>query len=130
MSTPVSDDYFLQPCQCVPPECGSKPPLSPEAFDSIPAGSGNEYVPAPYDIVVGSQLISIHWENDVETMTAGDCAARCQESATCLFFWHGTQASASTCRLYKQCSSLVHEGGLEGTLRAMEREKALPCRRR
>ncbi|CAE7250862.1 unnamed protein product [Symbiodinium natans] len=56
-------------------------------------------------------------------MEKANCETKCREDEKCNFFWHGTQHSASVCRTFAACDSLVREFGLDGTLSAMPREK-------
>ncbi|CAE7563028.1 unnamed protein product, partial [Symbiodinium necroappetens] len=48
--TPVVDDYWLHPCQCIPPAWGQEEPVTAEALEDVPAGSlGAGFLPRPYE---------------------------------------------------------------------------------
>ncbi|CAE7737165.1 Rs1, partial [Symbiodinium pilosum] len=88
------------------------------------------YVPPPLMLVSGEFVCptrnlldnpGIYFESETESMEYEVCEAKCKNHDDCNFFWHGTQSSATTCRLFSACDSLVREMGLEGDLMAMPR---------
>ena len=46
-------DYWLHPCECAPPAWGMEKPVNPESFESVPGKSGNQFTPAPFELVAG-----------------------------------------------------------------------------
>jgi hypothetical protein len=146
-STDEKDDFWLHPCDCVPPLWGTEKPVAMEVFNSVPSGSGNEFVPTPYTIVTGGFVCDIdfhlqsYYETETEaidpavcevlcrTYTVTDCgdggdSSDCKEiEGTCKYFWHGVQNDAVACRLYSACDDLVREPGTEGTLSAFPQDK-------
>lgn len=96
--------------------------MNPESFESVPGKSGNQFTPAPFELVAGQfvcpakELLDngVHFETETEQMERADCEARCKADNLCNFFGHGSQQGANTCRLYSACSHLVREMGLEG----------------
>eukprot|EP00435_Cladocopium_sp_Y103_P000050 s4143_g1.t1 len=125
-------DYWLHPCECAPPAWGMEKPVNPESFQSVPGKSGNQFTPAPFELVSGQfvcpakELLDngVHFETETEQMERADCEARCKADNLCNFFWHGSQQGANTCRLYSACSHLVREMGLEGRLAALPRSNS------
>eukprot|EP00438_Fugacium_kawagutii_P002576 Skav219264 [mRNA] locus=scaffold1380:65462:76154:- [translate_table: standard] len=93
------EDYWLHPCECAPPAWGMDKPVNPESFESVPGTSGNQFTPAPFELVSGQfvcpakQLLDngVHFETESEQMERADCEARCKADSLCNFFWHGSQ---------------------------------------
>ena len=92
-------DYWLHPCDCAPPAWGMEKPVNPESFESVPGKSGNQFTPAPFELVSGQfvcpakELLDngVHFETETEQMERADCEARCKADNLCNFFWHGSQ---------------------------------------
>ncbi|CAE7204499.1 unnamed protein product [Symbiodinium sp. KB8] len=124
-------DYWLHPCDCAPDAWGPELPVDPQMYEHLPANSSNQFTPTPYVIVTGQlvcpsrQLLGggngVHFQSEEEVLEPADCEARCREQTTCLFFWHGSQHGAATCRLFTGCDNLVREFSLEGDLKVMPR---------
>lgn len=132
-STPEPEDFWLHPCDCIPPAWGEAAPVNGVAFGMVPPGSKNSFTPKPFAIVTGQfvcpsrQLLEqdgVHFESETEVLEPKDCESRCKEQASCAFFWHGTQHGASTCRLFKGCDNLIREFSLDGTLQSMPRSES------
>ncbi|CAE7824831.1 unnamed protein product [Symbiodinium sp. CCMP2592] len=130
--TEEAADYFLHPCDCIP-DGWDGAPVSEEALDSVPSGSGNIFLPRPLALTTGDlvcpgeQLLVVHFQTQTESMESADCESRCKAwgpSQPCTFFWHGLQHGAMTCRLYGSCPYLVTEFGLEGQLVALPSEES------
>ncbi|CAE7335249.1 unnamed protein product [Symbiodinium natans] len=128
-STEAPEDFWLHPCDCAPEAWGADLPMNPKTFETIPSGSSNQYIPAPYLIVEGQfacptrQLRGLHRETETEVMEKADCEAICRMDEHCHLFWHGQQHGASVCRIFSGCDSLVRELGIEGALMAMPKRK-------
>eukprot|EP00439_Symbiodinium_sp_Y106_P008903 s253_g1.t1 len=130
-STHDGADYWLHPCDCAPKAWGEKPPVDPLVYAQLPPDSPDNFVPSPLIIVEGefvcspsSLLGSPLFETDTTSMEAGDCEVKCKNNDACAFFWHGSQHSQSTCRLYKSCDNLLREPGVEGMLMALPKSTA------
>ena len=122
-------DFWLHPCDCASKMWGDKPPVDPQVFAQMPPESPDEFVPSPMVIVEGQFVCPPGYmlgdgplfESDIESMEVGDCEIRCKNNDDCHFFWHGSQHSANTCRLYSRCNNLLREPGVEGVLKAVPR---------
>lgn len=87
-------DYWLHPCECAPPAWGMEKPVNPESFESVPGKSGNQFTPAPFELVAGQfvcpakELLDngVHFETETEQMERADCEARCKADNLCNFF--------------------------------------------
>ncbi|CAE7465007.1 Rs1 [Symbiodinium sp. CCMP2456] len=124
-------DYWLHPCDCAPKAWGEKPPVDPLVYAQLPPDTPDNFVPSPLVIVEGefvcspsSLLGSPLFETDTTSMEAGDCEVKCKNNDECEFFWHGSQHSQSTCRLYKRCDNLLREPGVEGMLMGLPKTTA------
>ncbi|CAE8614700.1 unnamed protein product [Polarella glacialis] len=131
-NTVPAEDFWLHPCDCVPPAWGAGAPMSQVSFDEVPVGSNNSFVPKPFSIVQGQfscpsrQLLpgkaGLHYETETEAFEASACESRCRVQESCRFFFQGTQHGTKTCRLFSDCDSLVREFSLSGKLMAMPRQ--------
>ncbi|CAE6923567.1 ACBP2 [Symbiodinium sp. KB8] len=100
-----------------------------EVFAQMPPESADDFVPSPMMIVEGQFVCPPGYmlgdgpifESDIESMEIGDCEIKCKNNDDCHFFWHGSQHSANTCRLYSRCDNLLREPGVEGVLKAVPR---------
>ncbi|CAE7525385.1 unnamed protein product [Symbiodinium natans] len=123
------EDFWLHPCARSWQMWGDKPPVDPQVFAQMPPESADDFVPSPMMIVEGQFVCPPGYmlgdgplfESDIESMEVGDCEIKCKNNDDCHFFWHGTQHSANTCRLYSQCENLLREPGVEGILKAVPR---------
>ncbi|CAE6926078.1 TRPT1 [Symbiodinium natans] len=128
-SSDLPEDHWLHPCQCAPPLWGQNAPVIPDAFSSIPAGSGNVFTAPPFLIVDGQfscgldqeQVLDVIFESDLQTLTFEECQVLCSEREDCRYFLSGEVLSSKQCRLYKTCFSLWREVGLAGQLYSFPR---------
>eukprot|EP00933_Yihiella_yeosuensis_P021070 TRINITY_DN16769_c0_g1_i1.p1 TRINITY_DN16769_c0_g1~~TRINITY_DN16769_c0_g1_i1.p1 ORF type:complete len:2816 (-),score=557.46 TRINITY_DN16769_c0_g1_i1:303-8750(-) len=131
-ATPEPADHWLHPCDCAPKAWGDKPPVDPSAFEMEVVDSKDGFIPAPLEIVSGQVACparnllpdGVHYATENDALEAATCEAKCRDKENCKFFWHGTQQSAITCRLYSGCDSLVNEYGLDGSLTSLPRTQA------
>jgi len=129
-STTTDMDYTLHACDCFP-ESWTGDPVTPKSAGQLPPGSDNEYVPLAIEIAKGSLVC------DQESLLAPpymldgarqeECHHACQLNTSCRFFWMGSAAAVSQCRLYTACRTLLTEAGASGTLAARSSDKV--CRR-
>jgi hypothetical protein len=135
LDDPLTDDpadYWLHPCECFSEAWGNNAPVTSESFADVPPGSNNAYVPNPILVVSGqfvcekASLLSIEFLSNQDQGQDPTCARRCQATDGCTFFWDGKTHGDSTCRLYSDCTTLIRESGLQGTLSAMSTSKS--CR--
>jgi hypothetical protein len=97
-------DYWLHPCECAPPAWGMEKPVNPESFESVPGKSGNQFTPAPFELVAGQfvcpakELLDngVHFETETEQMERADCEARCKADNLCNFFGMDPSRRGST----------------------------------
>jgi len=129
-ATPMAADYWLHPCECAPSSWGADTPVDPVTFEMTGDAETATYVPPPLLLVAGEFVCptrsllpnpGVYFETETESMEYEVCEAKCKNHDDCNYFWHGTQSSATTCRLYSACDSLVREMGLEGELIALPR---------
>ena len=126
----IVEDYWLHPCQCVPPDWDGAP-VTPDAIADIPPDSNNQFLAPPFEIVSGafvceqeSLLMIYHLETDLSgesllpDLDEGSCRTFCAEDARCRFFWAGTVGSSKQCWTYSFCQTLYRRVGLEGRLMA------------
>jgi len=128
-STDTADDHWLHPCDCVPSAWGSLSPVSGESVSDIPAGSNNEFMAPPVMIVDGQfvceqeYLTEVIVESETDGLDAANCKTRCM-SQECPYYWEGEVMSTKQCRFYSQCTELVREVGVVGSLYGMSYRKA------
>ena len=126
----IVEDYWLHPCQCVPPDWDGAP-VTPDAIADIPPDSNNQFLAPPFEIVSGAFvceqefLLQIHhMENNpsgeslLPDLEEGSCRTLCAEDGSCLFFWAGTVGASKQCWTYSNCQTLYRRVGLEGRLMA------------
>ena len=95
----IVEDYWLHPCQCVPPDWGGGAPVTPDAIADIPPDSNNQFVAPPFEIVSGAfvceqeSLLTIHHaetdlsgESLLPDLDEGSCRTLCAEDRSCRFF--------------------------------------------
>ncbi|CAE7235554.1 ACBP2, partial [Symbiodinium pilosum] len=133
-TTPQPDDYWLHPCDCIPPEWGLGWPANAMIAEGLPADSDGSFIPPPLLIVQGQfacpsrQLLpgkrGIYFETEAEAFESADCQERCKDFVDCAFYWTGTSHGAQTCRLFSGCDSLVREFGMDGDLYALPQNKS------
>lgn len=135
----IVEDYWLHPCQCVPPDWDGAP-VTPDAIADIPPDSNNQFLAPPFEIVSGAFvcaqefLLQIHHtENDpsgeslLPDLDEGSCRTLCAEDRSCLFFWAGTVGASKQCWTYSGCGTLYRQVGLQGRLMAWPK-KTQVCR--
>eukprot|EP00928_Gymnodinium_smaydae_P004794 TRINITY_DN11638_c0_g1_i4.p1 TRINITY_DN11638_c0_g1~~TRINITY_DN11638_c0_g1_i4.p1 ORF type:complete len:2405 (-),score=346.14 TRINITY_DN11638_c0_g1_i4:51-7265(-) len=131
-------DFWLHPCECAPTSWGGKDPVSQESVTDVPAGSGNKFSPARFEIVAGEfvceqeallpGLRGVHLESEGESQDPAGCETRCREDSGCNFFWAGEVKSTKQCRMYSKCTVLVREVGTNGALVALPPPSVKMCR--
>eukprot|EP00928_Gymnodinium_smaydae_P001412 TRINITY_DN10523_c1_g1_i4.p1 TRINITY_DN10523_c1_g1~~TRINITY_DN10523_c1_g1_i4.p1 ORF type:complete len:1895 (+),score=391.40 TRINITY_DN10523_c1_g1_i4:76-5760(+) len=137
-STAGPADHWLHPCECFPESWGAQKPVSPDSLSDIPAGSGNKFVPARFQILEGSFTCEqagllpggrgVLIESEEESMQPADCEILCREDKDCNYYWTGEVKSTKQCRLFKRCSFLIRENGIEGSLFALPQASKKYCR--
>ncbi|CAE7247479.1 Rs1 [Symbiodinium natans] len=129
-ATPAGADFWLHPCECASAAWGADMPVDPVTYEMTGDAETATYIPPPLMLVNGEFVCpnrnllpnpGVYFETEAESMEYEVCEAKCKNHDDCNFFWHGTQSSATSCRLYSSCDSLVREIGLEGELTAMPR---------
>ena len=121
----IVEDYWLHPCQCVPPDWDGAP-VTPEAIADIPPDSNNQFLAPPFQIVAGAFvceqefLLKIHHTGAASRtdLDEGSCRTLCAEAFSCSFFWVGSVGASRQCWTYSNCQTLYRRVGLEGTLMA------------
>eukprot|EP00928_Gymnodinium_smaydae_P037786 TRINITY_DN26188_c0_g6_i1.p1 TRINITY_DN26188_c0_g6~~TRINITY_DN26188_c0_g6_i1.p1 ORF type:complete len:2649 (+),score=321.37 TRINITY_DN26188_c0_g6_i1:44-7948(+) len=131
-------DHWLHPCECFPESWGPQPPVADESMADIPAGSGNEYAPAGYDVVAGEFVCEqtallpgsrgMHVATEGEAQDSASCETLCRKDGQCRFYWDGEVKSTKQCRLYSRCTILVREVGVSGKLTALPDPNQRFCR--
>ncbi|CAE8698862.1 unnamed protein product, partial [Polarella glacialis] len=135
-ATKEEADHWAHPCDCFPETWGAVAPVTDDSFTSVPAGSGNIFTPAPFEIVSGTFTCEDEYIIDGKVIIPDEedasepetCEVACKSKSGCLFFFEGEVASQKQCRLYTACNTLVREPGLTGTLKAMPTPKKQYCR--
>ena len=126
----IVEDYWLHPCQCVPPDWDGAP-VTPDATADIPPDSNNQFLAPPFEIVAGAFvceqefLLKIHHsetdlsgESLLPNLDEASCRTLCAETFSCRFFWTGSVGESRQCWTYSNCQTLYRRVGLEGRLMA------------
>ncbi|CAE7892708.1 unnamed protein product [Symbiodinium sp. KB8] len=124
LTTELMDDHSLGFCECFPGNYGDSWPVVRQAFEAMPPGSDNAFVPPPQLLVHGAvtcEITALHSSH--QDVGKQDCEVLAKQ-AHLEFFWVGEYAGISLCRLYLTCNSLQVEVGAEGQLFGLSFQEA------
>jgi hypothetical protein len=130
-------DHNLHPCDCCPEKWGNKPPVTSASFQAVATSRPyNIFTPTQISIVSGQFTCALHglaeqgilYGAENRSMDDAVCAKLCRDHADCKFYFTGAHGKSQTCRMYKTCSYLLREDGLEGTLFGQPTNTSRACR--
>ena len=133
-TTTKEDDYWMHPCHCFPESWGAQLPVTSSSFEDVPAGSENYYRPKPFLIVSGEYLcendglLRILFPTEGQEDLTVRCEMECKNDPLCTYYYLGNIKQSLQCRLYKCCSTLTREFGIEGKLFGVPSENQYVCR--